>query len=185
MLKLFNIEDSQVRLFKENKCVSVVLMLISLLRLILSLIFVLPGDLMVFPLSAAISYYTEQERIKALKGSKVKIRANDVRSSVKIVAYISTYPIYLCLFTLLFNRVLIYQYSFDSIPAAFYSWIFFWVFPIISVVAIRSHDGVRTHYTEFQGRLLSLFYVGQVELIKETRKTLKQQVRDIVDKVGP
>ena len=149
MLKLFNIEDSQVRLFKENKLMTVILMLFSLLRLILSIIFVLPGDIMVFPLSAAISYYTEQERIKALKGSKVKVKANDVRSSVKIVAYISTYPIYLCLFTLLFNRVLIYQYGLTSIRAAFYSWVFFWVFPIISVVSIRSHDGVRTHYTEF------------------------------------
>jgi hypothetical protein len=115
--------------------------------LVLSLIFVLPGDIMVFPLSAAISYYTEQERIKALKGSKVKVRANDVRSSIKIIAYISTYPVYLCMFTLLFNRILIYQYAMESIPAAFYSWVFFWVFPIISVVSIRSHDGVRTHYT--------------------------------------
>ena len=32
---------------------------------------------------------------------------------------------------------------------------------------------------------MSLFYVGQVNLIKETRKTLKKQVREIVDKVGP
>ena len=84
-----------------------------------------------------------------MKGSKVKVKANDVRSSIKIVAYISTYPIYLCLFTLLFNRVLIYQYGLTYMRAAFYSWIFFWVFPIISVVSIRSHDGVRTHYTEF------------------------------------
>ena len=124
-------------------------MFISLIRLLLSCLFVLPGDVMVFPLSSAIGYYTEQERIKALKGSVVKIKANDVRSSIKIVAYISTYPIYLALFTLLFNRVLIYQYSFNSIPAVFYSWIFFWVFPIFSMVSIRSHDGVKTHYTEF------------------------------------
>jgi hypothetical protein len=127
----------------------IVLMFISLIRLLLSLLFVLPGDLMVFPLSAAISYYTEQERIKALKGSVVKIKANDVRSTVKIVAYISTYPIYLVLFTLLFNRVLIYQYSFTSMAAVFYSWIFFWMFPLFSLVSIRSHDGVKTHYTDF------------------------------------
>jgi hypothetical protein len=83
-------------------------MLISLIRLLLSMLFVVPGDLMVFPLSTAINFYTEQERIKALKGSVVKIKANDVRSTTKIVAYISTFPIYLALFTLLFNRVLRY-----------------------------------------------------------------------------
>jgi len=80
----------------------------SFIRLILSLIFVLPGNIMTFPLSSAINFYTEQERIKALKGSSVKIKANDVRSSIKIVAYLSTFPIYLCIFTLIFEKSLKY-----------------------------------------------------------------------------
>jgi hypothetical protein len=33
--------------------------------------------------------------------------------------------------------------------------------------------------------MLSLFYVGQVELIKTTRKVLKKKVRKVVDSVGP
>lgn len=82
------------------------MLFVSLIRLMFSLIFVIPGNLLTFPLSAAIAFYTEQERIKALKGSSVKIKANDVRSSVKILAYMSTYPLYLCMFTLLFNRIL-------------------------------------------------------------------------------
>ena len=43
---------------------------------------------------------------------------------------------------------------------------------------------MKTHYTEFQGRFLSLFYVGQVELIKETRKVLKTKIRKVVDNYG-
>ena len=185
MLKLFNITDSQVKLFKQNILMQVVLMFYSLVRLFLSMIFVLPGQVMTFPLAAAIAFYTEQERIKALKGSSVKIKANDVRSSIKIVAYISTFPIYLCIFTYLFHRVLRSYYDLDPVTNIFYTWVFFWMYPVISIVSIRSTDGMRTHYTEFQGRFLSLFYVGQVELIKETRRVLKKKIREVVDNYGP
>lgn len=185
MLKLFNITDSQIKLFKQSYRMQIVLMCYSFIRLMLSLIFVLPGNLMTFPLSAAINFYTEQERIKALKASTVKIKANDVRSSIKIVAYLSTYPIYLCIFTFLFHYFLKFQYQeMELVNRIFYTWVFFWMFPIISIISIRSHDGVRTHYTQFQGRFLSLFYVGQVELIKDTRKVLKKKIRKAVDEYG-
>jgi glycerol-3-phosphate O-acyltransferase/dihydroxyacetone phosphate acyltransferase len=185
MLKLFNINDSQVALFKRNVFVQIVLMCYSFIRLLFSLIFVLPGNLMTLPLSTAINLYTEHQRIKALKASTVKVRANDVRSSIKILAYISTYPIYLCGFTLIFRAVLRWYYGVESAESWYYSLIFFLIYPILSIVSIRSYDGVRTHYTEFQGRMLSLFYVGQVELIKTTRKVLKKKVRKVVDSFGP
>ena len=66
-----------------------------------------------------------------------------------------------------------------------YTLVFFVVFPILQLISIRSHDGVRTHYSNFQGRFLSLFYTDQVDLIKSTRKALKQKVRSVVDRVGP
>mmetsp|Transcript_37820 Transcript_37820/g.57887 ORF Transcript_37820/g.57887 Transcript_37820/m.57887 type:complete len:306 (-) Transcript_37820:21-938(-) len=185
MLKLFSIEDSQVKLFKQSLITQIVLMLISLARLVLSFIFMLPGNIMTFPLSTAIAFYSERERIKALKKSTVKVTANDVLASIKILAYISTYPIYLMMFTFLFNTTLQVYFEFDRAQAYTYSTFFFFFFPIISVVSIRSHDGVRTHYTDFQGRFLSLFYTNQVEYIKSTRKALKRKVRAIVDKVGP
>jgi hypothetical protein len=181
MLKLFNIKDSQVALFKRNVFSQIVLMCYSFVRLCLSLVFVLPGNLMTLPLSTAINLYTETQRIKALKGSSVKIRANDVRSSIKILAYISTYPLYLFIFSLLFRTLLRYYYGFERADSWYFSFIFFMIYPILSIVSIRSYDGVKTHYTEFQGRMLSLFYVGQVELIKSTRKVLKKKVRKVVD----
>ena len=177
MLKLFNIQDSQVAFFKRNVFKQVVLMCYSFIRLCLSLVFVLPGYIITLPLSTAINLYTEQQRLKALKASTVKIKANDVRSSIKITAYMSTYPIYLCMFTILFNYILKWFYDFNTARAWKYSFIFFLVYPIISVICIRSYVGVRTHYLEFWGRFLSLFYVGQVELIKSTRKVLKKKVR--------
>ena len=75
----------------------------SFVRLLFCLIFVIPGEIMIFPLSIAIGYYSEQQRIKALKGSTVKIKANDVLASTKIIAYICAYPLYLTLFTVIFR----------------------------------------------------------------------------------
>lgn len=142
MLKLFNVDDDQVSLFKITFVQQVILMLISLVRLCFSLIFYLPGNIITFPLSAAISYYTEQERIKALKSSTVKIKANDVRSSIKILAYMTTYPFYVFIFTVIFNRLLRWYYQYSWYQAYSYTLLFFILYPVFSIIAIRSHDGV-------------------------------------------
>ena len=104
---------------------------------------------MVMPLSLYISFFAEQERIKALKSSTVKIKANDVTASTKITAYISTFPLYLCFFTYIFNRILRWYYQVERAETYLYTLIFFVVFPIFQVFSIRSHDGVNTHYSEF------------------------------------
>jgi glycerol-3-phosphate O-acyltransferase/dihydroxyacetone phosphate acyltransferase len=102
MLWLLNIRDEQVALFKQTWVRQIIFMMLSLVRLILSLMFVLPGYIMMFPLSSIISIYAEKERIKALKSSVVKIKGYDVLATVKTVAYISTFPIYLTVFTYIF-----------------------------------------------------------------------------------
>jgi glycerol-3-phosphate O-acyltransferase / dihydroxyacetone phosphate acyltransferase len=160
-------------------------LVVSFIRLMFSILFALPGTIMLFPLSTSIQFYAERERIKALKGSTVKINANDVLASAKIVAYMGTFPIYLSFFTYVFNRILRWYFEYDRADAYLYTLAFFVLFPIVQLISIRSHDGVKTHYSNFQGRFLSLFYTDQVDLIKSTRKALKQKVRSVVDRVGP
>lgn len=140
---------------------------------------------MLFPLSSAVGFYAESERIKALKASTVKVKANDVLASIKTVTYISTFPVYLGLFTFIFNRTLRWYYEFTSSESVYYTFIFFLVFPILQIISIRSHHGVQMHYNDFQGRLLSLFYPNQVELIQTARAELKKKVEAGVNKVGP
>lgn len=107
------------------------LMLVSFVRMCLSLIFVLPGNIMLFPLSTAISFYAEQQRLAALIGSSVKVKANDVLSSTKILAYIVTFPIYLIVFTFCFDFVLRWYFQMEAAETAFYDTVFFFCFPII------------------------------------------------------
>ena len=106
-------------------------MMVSFTRLIFSLVFVIPGNIMIFPLGTAVSFYAERERIKALKASSVKIKANDVLASIKSVAYISTFPIYLALFTYIFNRILRWYYEFDRAESFYYTAVFFLIFPVL------------------------------------------------------
>lgn len=113
------------------------------------------------------------------------MKANDVQSSIKILAYIVTYPFYLGFFTFIFNRILRNYFEMNRVEAYGYSTIFSILFPIISLIAIRSHDGVMTHFPEFHGRFISLFYPDQIEAIKKVRKVLKTKVRHVVDQMGP
>ena len=149
MLKLFNINDDQVKLFEQNYFTQIILMLYSLIRLLFSLVFTLPGNIMLFPLSTAIAYYAENERIKALKKSSVKIKGNDVLATIKLTAYIATLPVYLFIFTILFNLYINAYTDLAVGQTRLYTLIFFFAFPVIQVISIRSHDGVRTHYTQF------------------------------------
>jgi glycerol-3-phosphate O-acyltransferase/dihydroxyacetone phosphate acyltransferase len=150
-----------------------------------SLIFVIPGNIMLFPLSTAVQFYAETERLKALKASTVKVKANDVLASVKVLAYISTFPIYLVFFTWVFNRVLRWYYHYDRPDAYIFTVIFYFIFPVLQMISIRSHYGVVRHYEEFQSRFLSLFFLEQVDLIYSARVALKAKVEKAVNLVGP
>lgn len=107
------------------------MMVVSLVRLLFCLIFVLPGNLMTFPLTSAVAFYAERERIKALKSSTVKVNANDVLASIKILAYFSTFPLYVMLFTYIFNRLLRWYWGFTRAESYGYALAFFFIFPIV------------------------------------------------------
>ena len=57
---------------------------------------------------------------------------------MKILAYIVTYPFYLGFFTFVFNRTLRLYFELDRAAAYGYSIIFFWLFPALSFIALRS-----------------------------------------------
>lgn len=140
---------------------------------------------MMFPLENIVALQAENERVKALKKSTVKIKANDVIASFKLVTYFALLPIYVGLFTFAYYMLLTLKFEFSLIEAYWHTLLFFFLFPVIQSTTITFHDRVSDNYSEFQGRFLSLFYTGQVELIQQTRKVLKKKVRAAVDKVGP
>jgi hypothetical protein len=67
-----------------------------------SLIFAIPGILMLIPLGLTIGYFAEKERRKALATSTVKVLGVDVMASVKVGSSLILYPIYCAFFTMTF-----------------------------------------------------------------------------------
>lgn len=59
----------------------------------------MPGVILGGPFALFLQYLSEKERKKALAGSKVKISANDVVASYKIVCAFVIFPIQSMLFT--------------------------------------------------------------------------------------
>lgn len=92
-LKSLGITDSQV--FEVNfKTYQIVKkILISTFRLVMSLIFVLPGIITLLPLGYVNRILAEKERERALKKSTVKIVGADVMASKKILTSFILYPL--------------------------------------------------------------------------------------------
>lgn len=160
-------------------------MLFSLVKLIISLLFVLPGNIMIFPLTAAVSIKGEQERIKALKKSVVKVKATDVLASFKLKTYIVTFPLYLISFTYVYNFALRNYFEMSFSDALYPTAVFFMLFPLLQLLSIMSHSNVQQNYNDFQARFVSLFYPNQVSIIKQARATLKKKIDVAVDSAGP
>ncbi len=71
----------------------------------LSLLFALPGLIMLAPLATIIAIYAEKERKKALAGSDVKVKGTDVMASIKVVSSLILYPFYCFLFSTGFYKI--------------------------------------------------------------------------------
>ena len=107
--------------------------MLSLIRLILSLIFALPGLIMLTPVASLIGLYAERERKKALAGSDVKVKATDVMASVKVLSILIFYPIYCCGFTVAFYWVCRNYFEMRKTTSFEASIVFLTLFPIYAI----------------------------------------------------
>lgn len=98
-IKSLGIKDYEVNQFKLNSCRILGKIFISLIRLVISLLFIFPGLLSLIPLGIMVKVHGEKERIKALKASIVKVKGVDVVASKKILFCMKYYPVYCIIFT--------------------------------------------------------------------------------------
>ena len=103
---------------------------ISLIRMTFSLIFAVPGLLMLLPLGMIISFFAEKERRKALATSSVKVRGVDVMASVKVGSSILLYPIYCTAFTMAFYMLCSNYFQMARVSCISWTVLFVIFFPI-------------------------------------------------------
>lgn len=132
-LKTLNIQDYQVKTLKLTPLHLLFNFSVSLIRMAFSLVFALPGILMLIPLGLIIAYFAEKERRKALAESSVKVLGVDVMASVKVGASLILYPLYcftFCILTYLFCVNKLEWTSMESFKAML---VMFFLFPFCSL----------------------------------------------------
>ena len=162
-LRILGINDEQVKHIRFNIIALFFNIVYSFVRMCLSLVFALPGLTMLLPLGLIVAYFAEAERRKALAGSEVKVKAVDVMASVKVAACLVLYPFQCVCFTLIFYQILCRHYLELSHSLSFeLSIVFAVLYPLYSIVCIRSSDGVVRHLSSLQARLVTFFNTDEV-----------------------
>lgn len=88
-----NIEDKDVQSFSTSFYYDLFNIIISSIIFLVLAAFACPGYLLLGPVTSLIDYLTEKERLKALAGSKVKIKASDVVASYQILLSSVLFPL--------------------------------------------------------------------------------------------
>ena len=101
-----------------------------LIIIMISFSFALPGVLLGGPFALLLQYLSEKERVKALAGSKVKISANDVVASYKIVCAFVVFPIMSMIYTTGFYLLMAAFVSSNGRYQALLTFGFFLLWPI-------------------------------------------------------
>lgn len=98
----------------------------------------MPGVVLGGPFALFLQYLAEKERKKALAGSKVKISANDVVASYKIVCAFIVFPIQSMIFTVGFYFLIAAFVTSDIKYQALITLGFFLIWPIYAYSTINS-----------------------------------------------
>ena len=106
----------------------------------ISFSFALPGVLLGGPFALLLQYLSEKERVKALAGSKVKISANDVVASYKIVCAFVVFPIMSMIYTTGFYLLMAAFVSSNGRYQVLLTVGFFLLWPIYSQ-KLEDHEG--------------------------------------------
>jgi len=116
--------------------------------------------------------------------SNVKIKAVDVMASIKMGTCLCLYPIYLFGFSFLFYLYCLRYLEWHHKECLEATIVFCIIFPLNSIIAIRSADGVVSHYKTMQARIIAFFHTEQMLSLKLMRKNLRKQVKETVNKIG-
>ena len=155
---------------KSNLALELRTLLYCFVMIILSGILVLPGLLLTGPVIFVLEHLSELERLKALKGSKVKISGKDVVASYKIMISSVIFPLTSLVFTVVLFLFL-WFYEFQRVYQ--YTLMFFFVWPMYLLVAIRSNDGLVRHLFRFLANLMMICDRKTIAKLQEARGQLK------------
>lgn len=126
--------------------------------------------------------FGEKKRKEALAKSSVKIKGNDVVASWKIMVGLFLVPASVNLISFIFLVFRSQVYASTLIGRLFVSFIFSIIFWAYLVYCVQLLNGVKTNLRIVLIRFFVIIYRNTIAKLLKTRKDLKRQVKDVMDK---
>lgn len=126
--------------------------------------------------------YAEKKRVDALKKSSVKVSGNDVVASWKILIGLFLVPSIVNFTAILFFFFRSHVYATTFLGRYGVSMIFCILFSTYLVYCVQMLNGAKTNFRIVAVRLFVILYRNRIAKLRKSRKELKRQVKDVMDK---
>lgn len=190
-LEQLGVRDHEIpKIIGINGWYAITLLIFRIIYLALSLIFVIPGLVINFPVILVAKWKSKKMAEEAVKNSNVKIKGKDVLATWKVLVGIVVIP----LLYLFYSIVLAIGLSMTNEPS-WIKWIlpfllFIAILPLVSFFAIRFGEVGYEYLLSLIPLLTALFssfgcqknQIGELQML---RHELSERIRALVDRLGP
>lgn len=182
LLRSYNIPDHQVETATINFTKNVTLLLFRSMRLLVSLILALPGIIMFSPVFILAKRISKQKAAKALAESSVKIKANDVVATWKILIGMGFAPLLYTVWSLLIT-----WYFRNSITKnKFFSFIVVYICcVIVTYSALIIGDIGMDIFKSLRPLYLSVTTPKGLQSLQQKRRVLAEKITNLINVLGP
>lgn len=139
---------------------------------------------MMGPTTTLITYLAEKERIKCLKGSKVKRFGNDVISSYKVLLSIFMFPFTAGVHSSLLYYLLNKFTQLSSKTKVKISLGMFLLQPIYALLFVKSYDSFSKSWKKLKYFFMRIFKRDIYQRYNDEKKELSRRIHKMVDKYG-
>eukprot|EP01015_Nassula_variabilis_P011609 TRINITY_DN1940_c0_g1_i8.p1 TRINITY_DN1940_c0_g1~~TRINITY_DN1940_c0_g1_i8.p1 ORF type:complete len:235 (-),score=24.81 TRINITY_DN1940_c0_g1_i8:73-777(-) len=184
-LRQLRLSDSELRNFGNQWLPEIVNIAYSFVMALVYFLFALPGLLLTYPIGLIIRRLSEKERKKALASSEVKITGKDVVASHKVVTSFIIFPPAFFLFFTIHHFFMKYILN-DAQDkyVRYYDALFLVWWPFYLYTMLIAGDELKYHLQAIRAKLVLTLVVGNLSELKDLRQSLKDKVREFVDKYG-
>ncbi|CUS22938.1 LAQU0S07e03598g1_1 [Lachancea quebecensis] len=181
-LRHFNVPDHQVESAKINFTKNLGLLIFRSLRLLVSLILALPGIIMFSPVFIVAKIISKNKARQALAASTVKIKANDVIATWKILIGMGLAP----LLYSVWSGLLTYYFRHSITRNKFVSFAGIYVLcSIVTYSALIIGDNGMDVFKSLRPLYLSVTTPGILKDLQKERRGLEQKITEVINTLGP
>lgn len=182
------LKDHQVETASMNKITVLGKLIQRTFKLIILLILALPGTVLFSPVFVATRLISKKKAAEALKGSTVKIQANDVIATWKVLVAMGFAPLLYNFYALL-STYLVYKFQLlPSLRPLYLVTIFMYgLLPTITYAALLIGETGMDIFKSLRPLSLALSpkYTNALTKLQEQRRNLVIQVTEVVNSLGP